>query len=601
MVFVSQAERPLDLAEGKWMPEDEDELTRNDDKAARNTLGRRTFLGGMTLVAAAAVTGTTPALAHASKRLHSTSGTTLEQVGLRDPGNGYRRIKAQRGYPLVVREELARGKSGRDDRRHGLASVVQLTDLHVTDVQSPMRVEFLHLLAGPAFRPHEALGPLATASLVRRVNSLRGGPATGRAFDALVSTGDNTDNHEHVELDWYLTLLAGGTIVPNTGARDRWESVQTFGDPLFYNPEAHHGDMYKRAGFPQVDGYFRRVMAPVSSAGVKIPWYAVFGNHDDSVQGTLPADWEFLKAMYTSDRKITGFASDRDAKAYVQAAQGGGPVALSNDAVSLTRRVTADERRVPFTPFEFIKAHLREDVDGAGPHGHGFSENDLNAVRGYYTFPIAEGVTGISLDSTNRAGYTNGSIDDRQWTWLESVLRAGSSVYYDDLGVRQHHEASDTMFVLFSHHDSKTMNNPVLPGDGTGIRHLGPELVSLLSHYPNVVAWVNGHVHANNITAHRHALDARRSWWEINTASHVDFPQMARVIELADNHDGTVSIFTTLIESNAPYQADYDTTDPDGLASLYREFGANDIHTMARRLGTSVDHNTELLLAHPWA
>lgn len=583
------------------MPENEDELTRNDYKAARNTLGRRTFLGGMTLVAAAAVTGTTPALAHASKRLHSTSGTTLEQVGLRDPGSGYRRLKAQRGYPLVVREELARGKSGRDDRRHGLASVVQVTDLHVTDVQSPMRVEFLHLLAGPAFRPHEALGPLATASLVRRVNSLQGGPATGRAFDALVSTGDNTDNHERVELDWYLTLLAGGTIVPNTGARDRWESVQTFGDPLFYNPEAHHGDMYKRAGFPQVDGYFRRVMAPVSSAGVKIPWYAVFGNHDDSVQGTLPADWEFLKAMYTSDRKITGFASDRDAKAYVQAAQGGGPVALSNDAVSLTRRVTADERRVPFTPFEFIKAHLREDVDGAGPHGHGFSENDLNAVCGYYTFPIAEGVTGISLDSTNRAGYTNGSIDDRQWKWLKSVLRAGSSVYYDDLGVRQHHDASDTMFVLFSHHDSKTMNNPVLPGDGTGIRHLGPELVSLLSHYPNVVAWVNGHVHVNNITAHRHALDARRSWWEINTASHVDFPQMARVIELADNHDGTVSIFTTLIESNAPYQDDYDTTDPDGLASLYREFGANDIHTMARRLGTSVDHNTELLLAHPWA
>lgn len=210
-------------------------------------------------------------------------------------------------------------------------------------------------------------------------------------------------------------------------------------------------------------------------------------------------------------------------------------------------------------------------------------------------------MTGISLDSTNRAGYTNGSIDDRQWKWLKSVLRAGSSVYYDDLGVRQHHDASDTMFVLFSHHDSKTMNNPVLPGDGTGIRHLGPELVSLLSHYPNVVAWVNGHVHANNITAHRHALDARRSWWEINTASHVDFPQMARVIELADNHDGTVSIFTTLIESNAPYQDDYDTTDPDGLASLYREFGANDIHTMARRLGTSVDHNTELLLAHPWA
>ncbi|WCC79253.1 TIGR03767 family metallophosphoesterase [Cutibacterium equinum] len=583
------------------MPENHDGLTRTDPNTARNTLGRRSFLGGMTLVTAAAVTGTTPALAHASKRLHYTAGTTLEQVGLPDPGKGYRRLKAHSGYPLVVREDLAKGKSGRDDRRHGLASLIQLTDLHVTDVQSPMRVEFLHPLAGSAFRPQEALGPLATASLVRRVNSLQGGPATGRAFDALVSTGDNTDNHEHVELDWYLTLLSGGTIIPNTGAHDHWESVQTFGDPLFYNPESHHSDKYKRVGFPQVDGYFRRVMAPVSSPGVKVPWYAVFGNHDDSVQGTLPSDWELLEAMYTSDRKITGFASDKDAKAFLRAAQGDGPIELSNSSVSLTRQVTADERREPFTPFEFIKAHLDDGINGSGPHGHGFSEDNLNSDRGYYTFQIAEGVTGISMDSTNRAGYTNGSIDDRQWQWLKSVLRAGSSVYYDDLGVRQQHDVSDTMFVLFSHHDSKTMNNAVLPGDGTGIRHLGPELVSLLSHYPNVIAWVNGHVHANNITAHKHLLDPRRSWWEINTASHVDFPQMARIIEIADNHDGTVSVFTTLVESNAPYQADYDTTDPDGLASLYREFGANDLHTMKRRLGESRDRNTELLLAHPWA
>ena len=176
MGFVRRAEWPLDLAKGKLMPEDEDKLTRIDDNVARNTLGRRSFLGGMTLVAAAAVTGTAPALAHASKRLHSTAGTTLEQVGLRDPGSGYRRLKAQRGYPLVVREELARGKSGRDDRRHGLASVVQLTDLHVTDVQSPMRVEFLHLLAGPAFRPHEALGPLGAS---RQFPPGRSGHRTG--------------------------------------------------------------------------------------------------------------------------------------------------------------------------------------------------------------------------------------------------------------------------------------------------------------------------------------------------------------------------------------------------------------------------------------
>ena len=90
------------------MPENEDELTRSVDKAARNTLGRRTFLGGVTLVAAAAVTGTTPALAHASKRLHSTSGTTLEQVGLLDPGSGYRRSR----HSAVTRSSSVRNSLG---------------------------------------------------------------------------------------------------------------------------------------------------------------------------------------------------------------------------------------------------------------------------------------------------------------------------------------------------------------------------------------------------------------------------------------------------------------------------------------------------------
>ncbi|MEF3088012.1 hypothetical protein VLL29_20455, partial [Bacillus altitudinis] len=87
---------------------------------------------------------------------------------------------------------------------------------------------------------------------------------------------------------------------------------------------------------------------------------------------------------------------------------------------------------------------------GSPAPGHGFTQNDLDAVRGYYTFQIAPGVTGISMDSTNRAGYTNGSLDDVQWKWLKQVLRAGSSTYYDDFGVRRHHQVSDQMFILFS-------------------------------------------------------------------------------------------------------------------------------------------------------
>jgi hypothetical protein len=49
-----------------------------------------------------------------------------------------------------VRQELAPGKAGRDDRRSGLASFVQFTDLHITDTQSPVRFEYLHSFTGSA-------------------------------------------------------------------------------------------------------------------------------------------------------------------------------------------------------------------------------------------------------------------------------------------------------------------------------------------------------------------------------------------------------------------------------------------------------------------
>ena len=78
-------------------------------------------------------------------------------------------------------------------------------------------------------------------------------------------------------------------------------------------------------------------------------------------------------------------------------------------------------------------------------------------------------------------------------------------------------------------------------------------MLSLLGRQRNVLAWVNGHSHRNRITPHGSASGG--SFWEISTASHIDFPQLARVIELVDNKDGTISLFTTLIESAAPPMA----------------------------------------------
>lgn len=573
---------------------------------------RRQFVAGAAAVAAGLTLADSPyasaaaldrALATTAARAVRVAGTTLEQVATPSGPGPYVRLQAGPGWPLVVRTELAAGAAGRDDRRTGLASFVQFTDLHLADTESPVRFEYLASYIDSAHRPQEALTVRGAASLVERVNSLAGGPYTGNPFSLVMATGDNTDNHELVELDWYLSVMSGGRITPSTGDLTRYEGVQNSGSADYWNPETSYQDSYKAAGFPQVPGFLSAAGSPFTAPGLRTPWYTTVGNHDDSIEGTLP-DLGLLNSLYTGGSKIEGVDSATAAKladaiqhdpaAAVlllgQLLTGGGPV----------RHVTPDARRAPFTPEQFAAAHLDSAYTGAGPYGHGFTQAAASSGKLYYTFPVAEGVLGISLDTTNRAGWADGSIGTAQLNWLESVLQTYSTHWYDTSGNVVRRGSQDQYVLIFSHHTSTTMGN-TLPDPYHLLegRHTGAELVTLLQRYPNVLAWINGHTHANLITPHAHAVP-ERAFWEINTASHVDFPQHARIIEVADNADGTLSLFTTLVESAAPYATDADDISEPGLAAFYRELSYNDPYaTPAAKLGASPDHNTELLLARP--
>ncbi|AUG82071.1 metallophosphoesterase [Kitasatospora sp. MMS16-BH015] len=576
-----------------------------------SAVSRRKFVTGASAVAAAAAglglgAGRAAALdqqlALTARRAVSVGGTTLEQAAA-GTGTGYQRLQAGPGWPLVVRTELAAASAGRDDRRTGLASFVQFTDLHLADTESPVRFEYLARYNGSAYRPQELLTVRGASALVERVNAVANGPYTGLPFSMVMATGDNTDNHEQIELDWYLSVMSGGRITPSTGDVTRYEGVQDSGNAGYWNPELAFQDDYKAKGFPQIPGFLAASARPFQAPGLDTPWYTTVGNHDDSISGTLP-DLGFQRSLYTGDRKIEGL-DDADAakladKLKTDPVGAAWQFMLLMANSGLVRKVTPDARRAPFSPTEFAKAHLDPAYTGPGPFGHGFTSDSAASGKLYYTAQIAPGVLGISLDTTNRAGWADGSIGTEQLNWLESVLRSNSSRYYDKNGNLVRGGTADQLIVIFSHHTSTSMGN-TLPDpyhlfDG---RHTGAELVALLQRYPNVVAWVNGHTHRNQITPHGHAVP-ERAFWEINTASHIDFPQHARVIEVADNGDGTISLFTTLIESNAGYTTDFGDTSDAGLAALYRELSFNDPNGRPVQLmGGAGDHNTELLLTRP--
>ena len=100
-----------------------------------------------------------------------------------------------------------------------LAHIGHLTDMQIADVQSPARFEFFERLrslpgAGsyvPACRPQEALVAHAVAAMVQTINRIATSPETGASLGLCVSTGDSLDNAQLNELQWFLSLLGGGT------------------------------------------------------------------------------------------------------------------------------------------------------------------------------------------------------------------------------------------------------------------------------------------------------------------------------------------------------------------------------------------------------
>ncbi|WP_255951746.1 TIGR03767 family metallophosphoesterase [Streptomyces odontomachi] len=511
------------------------------------------------------------------------AGTTLETVAAPRGSGGFRRLGDGPGWQRVVRAELAAPHAGRSGRRTTLAAFVQFTDLHLADVQHPLRFEYLRSREPNGWRPHEALTVAGAVSLVERVNALRGAPVTGAPLQFVMTTGDNTDNNARCELDWFLTVMSGGALTPNTGDPHRYEGVQDSGAALYWHPEdATLRDTDKQLGYPHIPGFLDAAVRGLHSPGLNLPWYATVGNHDSLAGGCYGATSAYLRDFAVGDRKLITLPGAETTAVYEGIYQHTDPTGAHLERVLRgarrhMRTITPDDSRAPYSVEQYLTAHLDPAHQGLGPVGHGYTADNVAAGTQYYTFRIADDVLGISLDTTDPGGSYEGSLGTAQLSWLKRILA----------------DHRDTYVLVFSHHTSTTLDNRRPdPGRPDEDRHGGAELVEMLRAHPHVLAWVNGHSHRNTITPHG-------TFWEITTASHVDDPQLARVVELVDNRDGTLSVLSTLVESAAPHRTDVADLSQTGLAALYRELGAN---APGRRLdlaGSAADRNVELLLAKP--
>jgi hypothetical protein len=213
----------------------------------------------------------------------------------------------------------------------------------------------------------------------------------------------------------------------------------------------------------------------------------------------------------------------------------------------------------------------------------------------------------VVLDTTTPAGHYQGSIGAGQLRWLEERLAEVHSRYFDANDTRIESGNDDRLVVIISHHGLQSLINPLVPYQADGAatddlpRFLGAEVEALLHRFPNVILWLNGHIHRNTICPRPDPSGRTAGFWEVTTASLADWPSQARLVEIVSNGNGTISVLCTMIDHEAPL----DPEDGEGimrLAAIHRELAANDPHAgiASGRQGQVSDRTVELVMPAPF-
>src|SRR3954447_17248017 len=574
---------------------------------------------------------------------------------------GFKSIGVGPGEPYLVRAGgLGSAKSGRAAKRRALVFFAQFSDVHIRDTQSPARVDFVDPAGPPldsAWRAQETLSTQVFDQVMTNVNAnrtsqVREGNGKHAKLGFAITTGDNTDNQQLNEVQWFAKVLKGGTLDPFSGkpitpgdgsscgnlpadtitrlnadvAARHYTGLSDYSDypgapndryDGFWDPNQAPPDPSSPfVAFPRYPGLMDRAQQPFATPGLKVPYYVSRGNHDGEIQGNIAATFALARALITGCQKI--FPNDKFDPQSVKGLSEEQLIEKFKDP-AFQQQLLAGVRPVPPDPDRrFVSAATyRNAFTGATKKaGYGYvSAAEAKASKGaasYYAWTPKPGFRFIALDTVAEGGGQHGNLDNPQYKWLQGELAKA--------------QKRKQLIVLYGHHPLDNLSNTSTdegagkcassadePGCDRDPRkstplHLGlkgkANVRDLLLKYKNVIAYVNGHKHSNRIKPYP-AKGHKSGFWEINTASHTDWPQQARLLDIEDNHDGTLSIFNTLVDSAAPIQAPaFGTNAPlfnlPQLASFAPALAANEPQgSPLKRPGTKADRNVELLIRDP--
>lgn len=410
-----------------------------------------------------------------------------------------------------------------------LLNFFTITDIHISDEETPCSAVFAGYKGGnsSAYSPVMMLTTQVLDAAVQTINALH----KQKAFDFGMAIGDAANGSQYNELRWYIDVLDGRNINPDSGDKD---------DPV-PGPYNDYQDEYKAAGLDR-----------------SIPWYQTLGNHDHSYLGSYPVT-DYLKNIYTGTDILlmgdlfkdgpdsrTDFMGTIDGSTPYGNIIGAGPVAdfTVNGVLTPPTVAAADADRRPLSRKEWMNEFFNTT---SKPVGHGFSHDNVNNDFASYSFEPKSDIPlkVIVLDNTQLFDvanmdedfdiHENGYINQARFDWLVSELDKG--------------QAEGKLMIISAHIPiiAIGMNPPLSPSAISS-----QTLLARLGQYPNLILWIAGHRHRNVVTP-RPSINpayqgAEYGFWEVETASLRDFPQQFRMFEIVRNSDNTISIITTDVD-----------------------------------------------------
>jgi metallophosphoesterase (TIGR03768 family) len=441
-----------------------------------------------------------------------------------------------------------------------------ITDVHITDEETPASANFFGYRGGfiGGYSPVQLFTTQVLDAAIRTINTFN----KDDPFDFGISMGDACNNTQQNELRWYIDVFDGKKIIPDSGIKD---------DPK-PGPGNDYQDEFQAEGLDN-----------------SIPWYQTLGNHDHFWTGLLPPD-DAARLIYTQDNILNidnvllypyathpfesrgNYTGSVDGSTELGELTGIGPA--GNFQTSPKVRA-ADLNRHSLLKSEWMNEFFNTS---STPVGHGFSQTNVNTGFACYSFePKANvPVRVIVLDDTqsNDDQYNNffahSSLDADRYNWLVNELEKGQS--------------DGKLMIISSHIPIGVLPPENGMGWSSNAAISENDLISKLHTFPNLILWLAGHRHVNQVTpfASPDPAHPENGFWEVESTSLRDFPQQFRTFDIVRNSDNTVSIITT----------DVDPVMNNGTLpalSRYYAVAAQQIFNVLKPYAPSFSYNAELV------